>query len=90
MVATIRTCVEAFQATDDDGFTWDANRIVAEITVDGEVVWSDSVVTNDTVESVCGVRETQYWKAAEHAARHYGYEIDEEDHEAAGFIIIYA
>lgn len=87
MTTTIHTRVEPFQEPDDEGVIYDLNRIVAEIKVDDEVVWTDTVETNDTIESVCGVRESQYWKAAEHATAHYGYELDEDDYEASGFIV---
>lgn len=87
MTTSVHVRVEPFEEPNDD-VVYDMNRIVAEIKVDDEVVWTDTVETNDTIESVCGVRESQYWKAAEHAVAHYGYETEEEDYEAGGFIVI--
>ena len=87
MSATVHTRVEPFQEPDSEGVVYDMNRIVAEIEVEDEVVWTDTVVTDDTIESVCSVRESQYWKAAEYAAAHYGYELDVDDYGAGGFII---
>ena len=87
MTTVVYTRVKPFKEPDSEGVVYDLNRIVAEIKVDGKVVWTDTVTTDDSIESVCGVRESQYWKAAEHAVANYGYELDETDYEAGGFIV---
>lgn len=87
MVTTVTTRIEPFQERDKYECMIDLNRITAEITVDGEVVWTESVETNDTIESVFGCRDELGWKAVGIAEAKYDYKICAEEAEAYGLIV---
>lgn len=82
----IDTKVESFEESDHEGIVHVFQNVTAEITIDTKVEWSESVVTDDTIESVCDAREALYWDAAQHAVKQYGYELDDEDYRLAGFM----
>jgi hypothetical protein len=87
MTTTVHTRIEPFQEPDEEGVIYDLNRITAEIKVDDEVVWTKTVETNDSIESVCGVRDELGWEAVQHAVANYGYEYDEEEAESYGLLV---
>ncbi|MEN9852608.1 MAG: hypothetical protein RI996_551 [Candidatus Parcubacteria bacterium] len=83
----IDTQVIPEQAENLWGDLCDVNDITATIKCDDIVVWSDTVGTDDSIESVCSVRESQYRKAMEVAKARYGYLPDEIDYGAAGYLL---
>lgn len=87
MVTSVNTRIEPFQERDEDECLRDCNRITAEITVDGKVVWSESVETNDTIESVFGCRDELGWKAVGIAEAQYGYKTSAEEAESYGLLV---
>ena len=77
-----------FTEKDEGGYcSADYNRITVEVMVDGEVVWTKTASTDDTIESVCTVREMLFSEALDYARKEHGYEPDEDDFEAAGYLV---
>ena len=79
MVTTVDVRIVPFQEKDSGGVLLDFNKIIAEIQIDGAVVWTKSVETDDTIESVCNVRADLCWEAISHATSHFDYVPDEEE-----------
>ena len=61
-------------------------RITTKVFVDEKEVWSKTVETDDAIESVCGVSDSNFLDALEVAAE-YGYQPTKEDYDAAGCIV---
>ncbi|MFN3188641.1 MAG: hypothetical protein ACK42D_03840 [Candidatus Paceibacteria bacterium] len=78
MTMAVDICVRAepFQEPDGEGVINHRYRIVAEVKIDDAVVWTDTVETDNSVESVHIVSYDQYVKAMKHYVDHY-YELGE-------------
>lgn len=55
---TLHLRTEPYEERDDDGFvTLDGNKVIGEVKRGDEVLYTKPVITDDSVESVCLVKE---------------------------------
>jgi hypothetical protein len=62
--------------------------IIAKINVNSSVVWTESVVTDDAIESVFGARDELCRQAVEIAEAKYDYKSSAEEAELYGGLIV--
>ena len=54
---TLHVRTEPYEDKDDEGFTFDGNKVIGEVKCGDEILHSKEVITDDTIESVCDVKE---------------------------------
>ena len=90
MSLTFDTQIESFQEPDSEGILCDLNKITTVVIVDGAIVWTETVQTDDEIESVCGAQDELEWKAIEYAMAEHDYKPTEEQAESCGLLVSHA
>jgi hypothetical protein len=55
---TLHIRTEPYKGKDGEGFTFDGNKVVGEVKRGDKIIHTKEIVTDDTVESVCDVKES--------------------------------